>query len=101
MVTTFFGSSGPAAAPRQPLAPEPGGGTAEIRIQPLSETQWLACDHQWSQDDARNLLGYIEETTDGYFELMQLRGGFQRSSFPSLEEAIVHVARTDTGSPMR
>lgn len=96
MVTTFFGSSGPAAAPRQPPAPEPGDRSADIQIQPLSETQWLACDQQWSHDDARNLLAYIEEKADGHFELMHLRGEFRRSSFSSLEEALVQVSRSNT-----
>ncbi len=62
----------------------------EIVIEPLSATQWRACDTRWSENDARSLLGFIEKKEDDLFETMQLDHGFEWFSFASLAEATAH-----------
>jgi len=99
MHTTFFGSCGLAVTP-VPATSEPGAIAGDLQIQSLSGSQWRVCDRRWSQDDARNLLGFIEKTANGLFEVIHLGDGFQRFSYASLAEATAHFTDAqplDTG----
>jgi hypothetical protein len=70
-------------------------GIAEVDLEvlSLSEAQWRVCDLRISEDDATRVIGFIERKQDLY-EAMDVGHGFRWSTFPTLQAAIGHFAKT-------
>ena len=71
----------------------------DIEVQPVAPAAWRVRDSRFPEQDARALIGFIEQKADA-FEVMQLGDGFQWFIYPSLPDAIAHFARvTPPASP--
>jgi hypothetical protein len=91
-----------------PPAPETGRASSEraatgfeatltlgeaLTLNPVSEHAWQVCDSRRSPQSPGYLLGFIEAVTDGV-ELMQFGDTFIWVQFPTLDDALAHIART-------
>lgn len=75
-----------------PAASHEAPEAADIDVQALSSEAWRVRDLRFAEHDARALIGFIEKKED-VFEVMQLGGGFQWFTYPSLSDAIAHFVR--------
>jgi hypothetical protein len=84
----FGGQSVSAETPMFSTSPD----GENVVVVPLSVSQWRICDTRWPEGDSRQLLGFIETTKDGDFEVMSLVHGFEWYTYASLADAIAHFA---------
>lgn len=87
MTSTFFGMSWPDVGSR-PV--DRTANRASLLVEPLAVSQWRVCDSRWPERHANRLLGFIEITKNGSFEVMQLANGFEWFTYASLDEATAH-----------
>lgn len=95
MTGAFFGHAEPSSSFPGTADVLPGIRREDIVVQSISDTEWRVSDRRIPPDDARSLLGYIEQK-GRRFELMQLAPGFAWFSYASLAEATDHFTRERT-----
>lgn len=98
-MTAYFGSCGPAITPGHSTTTR-GVLDEDVTIQPVSAGQWRVCDNAWPQNDARNLLGFIEMTAEGAFSVAPLSGELREFFCTSLAAASAHFTATQAQTHM-
>jgi len=58
----------------------------DIRLDPLSQTEWRVCDNRLAEDDHLSILGFIE-LRNGHFEVTTMSAPGERRMFDSLAKA--------------
>jgi hypothetical protein len=66
----------------------------DIDVQSLSSSAWRIRDTRFPEQDARALIGFIEEK-GGVFEVMQMGRGFQWFTYRTMQEAVAHFVRVN------
>jgi hypothetical protein len=64
------------------INPRPG----DIRLDPISATEWRVCDRTLDDDEAMSILGFIE-LRNGQFEVTRMSAPADRKRFASLNAA--------------
>ena len=66
--------------------------TIDIRLDPISATEWRVCDKRVPESDHLSILGFIE-LRNGQFELTTMDAPGERSIYGSLLAAKIAVTR--------
>jgi hypothetical protein len=70
---------------------------SRIQVDALSASEWRVCDSRLPSNDARSLVGFIEEH-GGVYEVMHFADPIEFTFAPSLDAAIAHL--TDVVRPV-